>query len=87
MTNHKKGMCVRACMRACMCHMQCPQLSHLKDLLLYEEFSLLLIEKNSVIKTGKRKTKGEMYLEAGNMISKFLFDDFFKDETHLFTHA
>ena len=26
-----------------------------------------------------------MYLGAGNMISKFFFDDFFKDEAHLFT--
>ena len=43
--------------------------------------------KNSVIKTVKRKTKVGMHLGAGNMISKFFFDDLLKDETQLFTHA
>ena len=45
------------------------------------------MEKNCVIKTVKRKTKVEMHLGAGNMISKFFFEEFLKDETHLFTHA
>ena len=59
----------------CMCHKQCPQLSHLKDLLLYEELFLLLL-KNIVIKTVKRKTEVEMYLAADDTTSKFFFEDF-----------
>ena len=35
----------------------------------------------------KRKTRVEMYLRDGNMISKFFFEDVLIDETHLFTHA
>ena len=61
--------------RACVCHMQCPQLSYLKDLLLHEELFLLLL-KNIVIKTVKRKTEVEMYLAAGDTTSKFFFEDF-----------
>ena len=55
--------------------MQCPQLSYLKDLLLHEELFLLLL-KNIVIKTVKRKTEVEMYLAAGDTTSKFFFEDF-----------
>ena len=66
---------VHACVRACVCHMQCPQLSYLKDLLLHEELFLLLL-KNIVIKTVKRKTDVEMYLAAGDTTSKFFYEDF-----------
>ena len=37
-------------------------------------FSYLM--KNIVIKTAKRKTEVEIYLAAGDMISKFFFEDF-----------
>ena len=74
-------------MKRCVCVCVCHVVSYLKDLLLYVEFFLLLIEKDSVIKTVKRKTKVEMYLMASNMIFKFFFVDFLKDETHLFIHA
>ena len=38
-----KCVFVHVCM--CVCHMQCPQLSYLKDLLLHEDLFLLLNEK------------------------------------------